>query len=325
MPKKIITVVIPARNEEKTIAKCIESVRAALDGIGDSEIILVDSYSSDKTVEIAKQYPIRILRLKKHWLKSPHAGRYLGTINSHSEYIFFLDADMTVKKDWIKKALNVLEDNKNIAGVTGVLHNIYPGDEQGNFKPLNTNIGYCNYLPGAAIFRRHVLKEINHFNPFFAGYGEREVGYRISKKGYRQLKINETIACHFKKMKDFKETKEKSRYFTGVGQFLRFHPNLKNLLETIRKYPLIFVSYGIYFFYLTAVILSVIKDDVFFIAIPTLLGFILLLFFILKQRDIKKTCLTILQIFSSSINLIRGFLKRTATAEEYPTDVELIQ
>jgi glycosyltransferase involved in cell wall biosynthesis len=325
MPKKVITVVIPAKNEEKTIGKCIESVRLALDGIRDSEIILVDSYSSDNTVEIAKQYPIRILRLKKYWLKTPHAGRYLGTINSNSKYIFFLDADMTVKKDWIKKALHVLDNNENIAGVTGVLYNIFPGNKQDNFKPLDHNIGYCNYLPGAAIFRFEVLKEIKHFNPFFRGYGEREVGYRIAKKGYKQLKLKEVIAYHFKKKKDLKETKEKSSYFIGVGQFLRFHMNMRNLFETLGKYPIIFFSYCIYLFYLIAVTLSLIKKDVFFIVIPILLGLIILLFLIFKQQNLKKTCLTIFHIFSCTINFIRGFLKRKATAEEYPTDVEIIQ
>ena len=88
MPVKEITVVIPAKNEEENIARCIESVFIALEGIENSEIILVDSCSSDRTVEIAKEYPIRILRLQKHWPKSPAAGRFLGAINSNSIYIF---------------------------------------------------------------------------------------------------------------------------------------------------------------------------------------------------------------------------------------------
>lgn len=322
---KEISIVIPSKDEERTIAKCIESVVNALEGVRSYEIILVDSYSSDRTVEIAKKYPIRILRLQKHWPKSPAAGRYLGAINSNSKYIFYLDADMAVHKDWIKKGLNTLEENKNLAGVTGVLCNVYPGDKPDNGKPLNKNIGYVDYLPGAAIYRSDVLKKVKHFNPFLQGYEEKEIGCRISEKGFKQLKMKEIIAYHFVKKRDLKETKEKSRYFTGVGQFIRLHFNLRNLIAIFRKYPLIFLSYCFFLFFFGIVVLSIIQRNVVFVAIPISLATLILLALILKQRNFKKTGLFILRIFSSSVNVIRGLLKRIPTAEEYPTDVELIQ
>ena len=322
---KEISIVIPSKDEERTIAKCIESVKNALKGVRSYEIILVDSYSSDRTVEIAKKYPIRILRLQKHWPKSPAAGRYLGAINSNSKYIFYLDADMAVHKDWIKKGLNTLEENKNLAGVTGILCNVYPGDKPDNGKPLNKNIGYVDYLPGAAIYRSDVLKKVKHFNPFLQGYEEKEIGCRISEKGFKQLKMKEIIAYHFVKKRDLKETKEKSRYFTGVGQFIRLHFNLRNLIAIFRKYPLIFLSYCFFLFFFGIVVLSIIQRNVVFVAIPISLAVLILLALILKQRNFKKTGLFILRIFSSSVNVIRGLLKRIPTAEEYPTDVELIQ
>ena len=325
MPEKDITIVIPAKDEETSIARCIESVFAALDGFKSFEIILVDSYSLDRTVEIAKKYPIRILRLQKHWPKSPHAGRYLGTINSNSRYIFYLDADMAVHKDWIKKALNAFEENKNLAGVTGVLYNVYPGDKSDNAKPVNKNTGYVDFLPGAAIFRSDVLKKIKHFNPFLYGYGEKEVGYRISKNGFKQLKLNETIAYHFVKNKSLTETKEKSRQFIGVGQFLRLHFNLRNLVVISTQYPITFLSYCYLVFFLALVALSVIQKSVVFVAIAISLSILTLLALILKKRNFKKAGLFILQVSSSSVNFVRGFLKKIPTVEEYPTDVEYIQ
>ena len=61
---KEISVVIPSKNEEKTIAECIEFVQKALDRKKSYEIILVDSCSIDQTVNIAKKYPIKIYRLR---------------------------------------------------------------------------------------------------------------------------------------------------------------------------------------------------------------------------------------------------------------------
>ena len=325
MHEKDIAIVIPAKDEEGTIARCIESVLAALEGLKNFEIILVDSYSLDRTVEIAKQYPIRILRLQKDWPKSPAAGRYLGAINSNSKYVFYLDADMVVHKDWIKKGLNALEENENVAGVTGVLYNVYPGDKSDNGKPLNKNIGYVDYLPGAAIYRSDVLEKVKHFNPFIRGYEEKEIGYRILERGFKQLKMNETIAYHFVTKNDLKETKEKSGYYIGVGQFIRLHFNLRNMVAICKKYPLIFFFYGYFLFSLVLVVLSIIQKNVIFFAIPISLSILILLALILKPRNLKKTCLFILSISSSSVNFIRGLFKKRATAEEYPTDVELIQ
>ena len=136
--KKFISTVIPSFNEEKTIAKCIESALEALEGIQNYEIILVDSYSNDKTIEIAKKYPISIFRLKKAWPKSPAAGRYIGTIKSKSKYIFFVDADMEVDKQWITKALNILEKNS----LTASNRNGHFLSKKGKFivKKINNNV-----------------------------------------------------------------------------------------------------------------------------------------------------------------------------------------
>ena len=325
MPEKNISIVIPAKDEEASIARCIESVLAALEGLKSYEIILVDSYSVDRTVDIAKKYHIRILRLQKHWPKSPAAGRYLGAINSDSKYIFYLDADMKVDRDWIKTGLNALEKNESLAGLTGVLFNVFPGEEVNNGRPLNQPIGYVDYLPGAAIYRSDVLKKVKHFNPFLHGYEEKEIGCRISEEGFKQLRIKEIIAYHFVKKNDLKETKEKSGYYIGVGQFIRLHFNLRNVVAICRKYPFIFLFYGYLLFFIVLFVLSIIKKDIFFVAIPTSLSIIILLALIFKSRNLKKTCLFILSIVSSSANFIRGIIKKMAKVEEYPTDVEYIK
>ncbi len=51
-----LTVIVPSFNEEKHIEECLKSVLWA------DEILVVDSFSSDKTVEIAKKYTDRILQ-----------------------------------------------------------------------------------------------------------------------------------------------------------------------------------------------------------------------------------------------------------------------
>ena len=51
-----ITAIIPTFNEEANIAPVLEGVKFA------DEILVVDSFSTDRTVEIAKSYPARLLQ-----------------------------------------------------------------------------------------------------------------------------------------------------------------------------------------------------------------------------------------------------------------------
>lgn len=321
---KKISVVIPSKNEEKTIARCIESVETALEGIESYEIILVDSRSTDETVSIAKKYSIKILRLRQGWPVSPSAGRYIGSINSHGEYIFFLDADMVVDKDWIKKGLEILEKDHNLAGVTGLLFNILPLDKVNKQRPIKRPIGYVKYLPGTAIYRRNVIEEVNHFNPFLMGYEERELGHRITERGYKLLKLKDTIAYHFTKEQDLSELQEKSRHFIGVGQFLRLHFTVKNLYETAKTYPLILQTNLFLLIFLISFILSILTGNFILPEIITALALFLCVALIVRHRNIKRSCLFVYGLFAKSVNIVYGFVEKTKKINEYPSGVEIV-
>ena len=51
-----LSVIIPCFNEERTIGECLESARFA------DDLMVVDSFSTDRTLEIARSYTHRILQ-----------------------------------------------------------------------------------------------------------------------------------------------------------------------------------------------------------------------------------------------------------------------
>ena len=57
-PRRAVSVIITTFNEERNISECIESVLWA------DEIFLVDSFSSDRTMELAKEFCNRIIGLQ---------------------------------------------------------------------------------------------------------------------------------------------------------------------------------------------------------------------------------------------------------------------
>lgn len=322
---KLLSVVIPAKNEEKTVGKCIESVLVTVQSIDTWEVLLVDSYSSDNTVKIAERYPIKILRLKKDWFKSPHAGRYIGTIKSKGKYVFFLDADMVVCENWTKTAIEILEKDNNLAGITGVIYNIFPNEVKNANHPIKRHpLGFVEHLPGPAIFRREALNEVNHFNPYFKGFGEKELGYRLSNHGYKQLRISETIAYQYKKKKNINEIIEKSSYFRGVGQFLRLHFNRKTIFEIYNNNKMLFAFQACLLLYLLFLISFLIfNKKIFLITNSVLIVFLLLEIF--KHRNIKNLYYRFNALLLKSINFFYGFFNNTKTVSDYPLDAEIVK
>jgi len=102
---KNISVIIIAKNEEKNIRGCLESVRWA------DEIIVVDAFSSDATVEIAKEFTSHIYQ--KDWEGFANQKAYaLGLANN--KWVLSLDADEQISPQ-LKKEILALNDEERSA------------------------------------------------------------------------------------------------------------------------------------------------------------------------------------------------------------------
>ncbi len=101
-----VSVIVPAYNAEKDIAKLIESL-LDLDYPKELvEIIIVDNNSNDQTKEIVKQYPV--ILLEETNMQSSYAARNKGILNAKSEIMAFIDSDCVATPQWIKEGVNVL-------------------------------------------------------------------------------------------------------------------------------------------------------------------------------------------------------------------------
>jgi glycosyltransferase involved in cell wall biosynthesis len=72
-----VSIIIKALNEEQHIAAAIRSALHALEPFG-GEVILADSASTDRTISIAEQYPITIVRLANPAERCCGIGPQLG-------------------------------------------------------------------------------------------------------------------------------------------------------------------------------------------------------------------------------------------------------
>ncbi|MEW6653929.1 MAG: glycosyltransferase family 2 protein [Bacteroidota bacterium] len=116
--KSKISVVIIAFNEEANLAECLESVNWA------DEIIVVDSFSTDKTIEIAKKYTNKIFQ--KKWEGFAHQRKFSLEMAA-SEWILSIDADERVTPELKNSILKVLENASETNGYKAARRNYFLG------------------------------------------------------------------------------------------------------------------------------------------------------------------------------------------------------
>ena len=98
----MISIYILTHNEEIDIAACIESA------LQSDDVVVVDSFSCDRTIEIASRYPVRIVQ---HEFESHGRQRtwMLETIPSRHAWIYILEADERMTAELFAECLQVIQ------------------------------------------------------------------------------------------------------------------------------------------------------------------------------------------------------------------------
>lgn len=99
-----ISVVINTLNEEKNIARALDSVKWA------NEVIVCDMYSEDSTVEIAKKREARVIHHKKTGYVEP--ARNFAISEAQNEWILVLDADEEISDTLKEQILQIISKDE---------------------------------------------------------------------------------------------------------------------------------------------------------------------------------------------------------------------
>ena len=109
-----ISIIVPVHNADKYLAKCLQSILDALKNFkGNGEILLIDNNSTDESYTILKNYQKKypsIIHLYKQKEPGAAATRNYGATRAKGKYIWFIDADDTIKSNAILKLVSVAKD-----------------------------------------------------------------------------------------------------------------------------------------------------------------------------------------------------------------------
>lgn len=108
---KLLSVIVPVYNSEKTIEKCIKSIMQQT--YHNLEIVIVDDGSSDRTYEICENLAVCDKRVKL--IQNEHLGvtpaRKAGVDMASGEYIAFVDADDWIEESYLEELMSQIDDS----------------------------------------------------------------------------------------------------------------------------------------------------------------------------------------------------------------------
>jgi glycosyltransferase involved in cell wall biosynthesis len=189
MKDPLVSIIIPNLNNQERLALCLEAIDQQTYPSEAVEIIVVDNGSTDRSVEVCKNFPVRVLVERTH--KSPYLCRNAGMATARGEIIALLDSNCIPVSDWLEQGLAELQQSK-AAIVTGPIRYTFS-----NRKTIAERIDYlysyisADDLPqltalsaGHLFFRKSLLGEIGYFLPRIRSLGDIEWTHRAYKKGF---------------------------------------------------------------------------------------------------------------------------------------------
>ena len=106
MLNKLLTVVIPVKNEDRNLPGCLENVKSF------EHVVVVDSGSSDRTLEVAERFGRDVVQFKWNG-KFPNKRNWiLRTYKFKTPWVIFLDADERLTTRFYEELENVLQNTK---------------------------------------------------------------------------------------------------------------------------------------------------------------------------------------------------------------------
>jgi glycosyltransferase involved in cell wall biosynthesis len=199
-----ISVVVIGRNEGWRLAECLGSVRRSR--ISASEIIYVDSASTDDSLALAASAGARVIALSGGKLSAARA-RNAGWRSTSAPYVLFLDGDTILHPDFVAHALKALAD-PDVAVVWGNRRELRTGASVYNrLVDLDwiARPGYSEFCGGDSLMRRECLEFSEGFDADLIAGEEPDFCRRIRAAGGKILHIDVPMTGHDMAMHHFSQ------------------------------------------------------------------------------------------------------------------------
>lgn len=229
-----ISVIVCARNAERTIEQCLESVKKSRP----SEVIVVDGNSTDDTARIAQQYTDKVYSDEGKGLAY---ARQLGAEKASSSYISYVDSDVILPENCLAKMLEEMKE-KGYAGIHAQIiswknTSYWEWAEDQHFRAVfNKERGRQAIGTIAAIYERDKILAYK-FDTFFRGASEDgDLCHRLRRNGLT-LGVSSAFAYHQHRASAKSFIRQRIWYGRGRARFFWKHRSALALFGGLLMVP----------------------------------------------------------------------------------------
>ncbi|MDD5145567.1 MAG: glycosyltransferase family 2 protein [Candidatus Pacebacteria bacterium] len=213
METKFVSIIIPCRNEEKYIEKCLNSVISQDYPKENFEILVIDGASEDKTKEIVKNYIAKysFIQILDNPNKFTPFGLNIGIRASKGKIIIRMDAHAGYEKDYISKCAKYLGEY-NADNVGGVIKTL-PANDTLEAKAISISLSHpfgaaSGFRLGlqtpkevdtvfGGCYKREVFDKIGFYNENLTRSQDLELNLRLSKAGGKIMLFPDIVAYYY--------------------------------------------------------------------------------------------------------------------------------
>ena len=215
----LVSFIITTKNEEQIIKRLLDSLLSQT--YKQYEIILVDNNSTDDTVNIAKNYPVKIYT----YGPERSAQRNLGAKKAKGDYLFFLDADMELTPEVIESCVQKIKSTKNLGALivpeVSIGHNYW--ERVKAFERSFYNEAGDETTDAARFFTREAFEKAKGYDETITGPEDWDLPERVKKLGHQIDRVKEVIYHHERITSLPQLIRKKYYYGLGAHRYLRKH------------------------------------------------------------------------------------------------------
>src|SRR6266566_6942349 len=203
---RLVSIIIPSKNSERTIAGCLKSIISQ--SYPAIEIIVVDGSSTGLTMEIARGLGARVISNGGERSVAKNVGAKLA----NGKYLFFVDADHRISPDVVATCV------KAIDGVDGVLINDQDISKDSKLSRLVASrrkiLSYDPLNVAVRFVRRDVFDSVGGFDPALYAGEDLDFHRRFLQRGFKMVDST-AIDFHLGSPVNLKELLNRSLYYSS--------------------------------------------------------------------------------------------------------------
>lgn len=218
----LVSVIIPTFNSNRTLENCLSSIKSQ--SYSNIETIIVDKFSRDNTVSIAKKYSNKVINVDA---SERAEQKNLGINESEGKYIFFVDSDMILSPKIVENCVKCFKRDKCIGGL--IIPEISVGKSFWiKVRNYEKQLYIGSKVESARFFRKDLVVKVEGFDETLVFLEESVIHQKIEKLGYNVKNRIENPIFHDEKDFSFLKHLKKKVYY---GKTMKLYKNRYDYAE----------------------------------------------------------------------------------------------